>query len=112
MLILAVWLPGTAHCGLESLGVLPSWDCCEALPLATGPCEDGCKIVENSPLKTECLAVAPIPPELTVQLPELSSFPPPLLPERLRQFECLPIVRLPQFTVQTALPIRGPSSLS
>jgi hypothetical protein len=111
MLLLAVWLPATVHCELESIGAIPMDECCETAAGGSGGHSDNaCKTVEDSSYKLECFAALPDPPET------------PAVSIVLRVVSCAPgsgavaakqspfeTHHLPQFVIRTALPIRGPS---
>lgn len=111
-----LWLPATAHCGLEAIGVFPGEDCCESESQSKAgkhSCEDGCTTVEDGAFKTECAKTTAEPPVTDFVLPELSLFLPPLravsLHDETVQFRAN---HLPQFVIRTSLPIRGPSLAS
>jgi hypothetical protein len=113
LLLLVCWLPATAHCGLESIGLVPMDECCEKNSSGDQHADAGCKVVEDSGLKTECSDVLPCPPELLVLLPALLELrtAAAVEPSALARSEFV-THHLPQFVIQTALPIRGPSVAS
>ena len=111
LLFLAAWLPVTAHCGLETFEFLPLDECCAEESAPDQRCENGCTVVEDGGLKTECANVLPVPPTAFVIVHDLArgtlmSLDPP------ERFFPLQSRYLPQFVIRTALPIRGPSFLS
>jgi hypothetical protein len=112
LLLLAAWLPTTAHCGLEQFGVLPSDTCCEEDKSASHRCAGGCSIVEDGAFKTECSTSLPAPPvgiAIIIDLAQVSVS----ASERLDVFQPpFEASCLPQFVIRTALPIRGPSVAS
>lgn len=107
-----MWLPATVHCELETAGILPMDECCET-DGSNHRCESGCNVVENGGPKTECVNPVPVPPQLFVILPDLSTIPlrEPDQPLDVGSFDSS-AYHLPQFVVRTALPIRGPSLAS
>jgi hypothetical protein len=113
LLLLAAWLPATAHCGLEGVGLVALDECCEAAPNGNSHSDDACKIVEDSGFKTECAATVPAPPEVLFVLLDLSILPCSVLTESLELIHSeFSAHHLPQFVIHTALPIRGPSFAS
>ena len=111
LLLLATWLPTTAHCGLEAFEVLPMEDCCKEQAQGSHHCDRGCGVVEDGGVKTECLIALPVPPDTFEVFDDLARAAIILLydpgdtaisPRSEAQF-------LPQFVMQTALPARAPS---
>ena len=112
MVLLALWVPATVHCELESAGLVPMDECCQT-EANNHRCDSGCNVVEDGGIKTECQMLAPAPPETGVILTNLSAIPVPDLPrEKQPRPEAFKIHHLPQFVIHTALPIRGPSFAS
>jgi hypothetical protein len=111
LLLLAIWLPTTAHCGLEAFGVFPMEQCCKDEAQGNHKCDSGCSVVEDGGLKAETSYVLPAPPDVLQILLDLSELPPASVEtgEDTPPFETQ---HLPQFVIQTALPIRGPSFAS
>lgn len=113
LLLLATWLPAANHCFLEAAGLVS--DECDTTQNATtpssDPCNTGCKLVEQTGFKvTQQKFHAPIPQviafiEIPEHLPDFSGH----LPMKNWPSENL---RLPQFVLATALPIRAPSFVS
>ena len=87
-------------------------ECCEQEPAGSHRCDSGCTVVEDGGLKTECAKVLPVPPNTFAIVQDLAraevsadhAFFPAVPP-----FES---AFLPQFVIQTALPIRAPSLTS
>ena len=119
LLVLAAWLPAMNHCSLGIAGFLPADDCCAAeesaetkIPSSEHACEDGCEEVEGAGYKSEDGKIKSIIPLLAVIFkttqPDKNFVPDPL--------PCLfafsQTLFLPQFDVQTALPIRAPDFAS
>ena len=113
LLLLAMWLPATVHCELESVGILPMDECCETQGPGNHRCDSGCNIVEDGGIKTECVNVLPAPPMVCIVLPELSLLPVTHTLRAVKPHQTnFENNHLPQFLIGTALPIRGPSLAS
>ena len=112
LLLLAIWLPTTAHCGLEAFGVFPVEECCKAEAQGTHKCDSGCSVVEDGGLKAEYTYVLPAPPDVLQILLDLSELPTRSIDVREDGDPPFETQHLPQFVIQTALPIRGPSFAS
>lgn len=111
--LLAVWLPATAHCGLEAVGLVPLDECCESAPNGDHKSDNACKVLEDSGYKAECAAKLPSPPEIFVILATITVLPSTVVMDGLEIVQgTFETHFLPQFVIQTALPIRGPSSAS
>ena len=117
-LVLAfAWAPITWHCNLEVLPVLDFLACCSdnaAAPHQDSDCdEDGCAVVESGNYKTQDEHIDVAPPPLVSWLVDLASAGPidetsqsvlaTSPPEELRIW---------QFVLRTALPVRAPSLAS
>jgi hypothetical protein len=91
--LLAIWLPVTAHCDLEAAGILAAHDthsiesdCCEQ----EDPCtHDGCEIVENGAYRASDNLLKVVTPELLVWTVFLS---PQLFASDMRDEPALPVV--------------------
>ncbi|MBI2814468.1 MAG: hypothetical protein HYX71_09300 [Opitutae bacterium] len=61
LLLAALWLPATAHCGLEAAGLLVKSSACAAAVDCAG---DGCRQVEEGFFKQSAAALKVLAPEL------------------------------------------------
>jgi hypothetical protein len=113
LLLLAVWLPATAHCRLEAIGVIAVDQCCETTSEGNGHSDSACRDVEDSSYKTECPATLPAPPNCQIIVIDLCTLPCPVsfnsIDPTQTEFQTH---HLPQFVIATAQPIRGPSFVS
>lgn len=112
LVLLAVWLPTTAHCGLESFGALPVEECCTEESPGAHQCESGCGIVEDGGFKTECAHDLPVPPNTLAIIGDLARSATAISAPLDRPLPPFEAGYLPQFVIQTALPIRAPSIAS
>jgi hypothetical protein len=113
LLLLAVWLPATAHCRLEALGVIAVDQCCETNSDGKGHSDSACKDVEDGSYKTECAAILPAPSDTVVILSDLCVVSCPTASEGVDVTQTeFQTHHLPQFVIRTAQPIRGPSLVS
>lgn len=112
LLLLAIWLPTTAHCGLEAFGVFPMEQCCKDEAQGNHRCDSGCSVVEDGGLKAELSYVLPAPPDVQQILFDLCELSPASIEIGEDTDPPFETQHLPQFVIQTALPIRGPSFAS
>lgn len=112
LLLFAIWLPTTAHCGLEAFGVFPMEECCKKEAQGSHKCDSGCSVVEDGGLKAQFSYVLPEPPDVLQILLDLSELPTASFDVRENISPPFQTQHLPQFVIQTALPIRGPSFAS
>ena len=113
LLLLAVWLPATAHCRLEAIGVIAVDPCCETNSEGKGHADSACKSIEDSGYKTECVATLPAPCDSVIIVIDLCALLCPAASDGIdaTQTESQTLY-LPQFVIRTAQPIRGPSVVS
>ena len=118
LLALALWLPAMNHCSLETVGLIPIDECCASeepssdSPISGHSCEEGCKLIEEAGYKLQDNNIHSVIPVLTllfeIPLPEETAiFDAPLIDTSPSK-----TLYLPQFVIQTALPIRAPSVAS
>lgn len=113
LLVLAMWLPATAHCRLEALGVISIDECCETSADGKSHSDSACKDVEDSSYKTECAALLPSPPDSFVIVIDLCVLACAVESDGVDATETeFQTHHLPQFVIITAQPIRGPSLVS
>lgn len=119
-LLLAVWLPATLHCDLESIegfAFLACGQAADAAPHQETDCDqDACAVVESGFYHAEHQTVRVIPPALVPSVPGLLAAEPTAL---LAATAVSPPVAGPpelsrrwQFSHRTALPPRAPSLLA
>ena len=118
--MLALWLPATNHCRLESISALAFLVCCDhegGAPHQDNDCDtDGCAVVESGFYKTEDAKVDAVAPVLVMAvflLPTVEQI--ALLPPLLADFFTIASPELPvtwQFSFRAALPPRAPSLAS
>ena len=116
--LVALWVPLTSHCLLETAGVIPMDECCspsaQAPPDAHGQCTDGCRSFEEGLYKVQdnldcCLGAPPVG-RVTVKALEPS-------PGQFQAVDSIVFwppatLHLAEFLITTSLPIRGPSLVS
>ena len=113
LIVLATWLPATAHCRLEAIGMIPLDECCETTAGGEHHSDSACKNVEEISYKVECAAALPARPDTVSALIELCAIrcPTESVGIDLTQTDFLTL-HLPQFFINTALPVRAPSLAS
>lgn len=114
--LLAVWLPATLHCDIETAGLAGVFACCddERSPAAANDhCDDdACKTVEDGAVKTDALAKLVHPAALIViaLLPPAAEI--PACAVRPASTDAPPeLGRSWQFSVRAAPPARAPDVL-
>lgn len=120
VLLVALWVPLTAHCQLESMGALPALLHCadECAPSGSGPDgdDDSCAAVESASYKVDDeqpAVAAPLSPPFF--LARLCCLNPVLRVHGFTQAPATADSALPvawQFFLRAALPIRAPSLAS
>jgi hypothetical protein len=117
-LLLALWVPATAHCQLESAFDL--FVCCDhedAVPHQDADCQtDACASVESGAYRTETPPPLGLPPAFLLAFAVAEIAAEPLLPPPSGfMATALSPPELPrgwQFSLRTALPVRAPSLAS
>ncbi|MEO6995418.1 MAG: hypothetical protein ABI273_17565 [Lacunisphaera sp.] len=122
LLMVALWLPATLHCGLEHLGFEGLFGCPASLHEAEHAADqacvnDTCRSIESGQFLISTATVIPATPSTlaNVFIHFLLSVVPPKV--AVADFVCrqtvpLPLERTWQFTRRTALPARAPDVLN
>jgi len=114
LLMLAVWLPATSHCMLETAGIIPTDECCQTPEFPTQDphdCRDGCASFEDSFYKVKEQIPGDLTPfQILVSLPAIE--PTVVAPSVMNSGWPPGALSLREFVIRTSQPIRGPSIVS